>query len=218
MLIEIWSDVACPFCFVGKRHLEQALTHFAHADTVEVKWRSFQLAPDMPNDPGVGMDEMLATKYGKTIEEARAMNHRVTEMGAAAGLDFRLDIGRPTNTFDAHRLIHLAAAHGRQDAAKERLLTAYFTEGALISDHDTLTHLGAEVGLDAGKVADMLAGQDYGRNVQADIASAREFGLSGVPAFVFDRKLLISGAQPVGQLLSALVQQYELAEREQVRT
>jgi len=212
MLIEIWSDVACPFCYVGKRHLEAALAQFAHADEVEVRWRSFQLAPDMPTDLGLGMDEMLAEKYGKSIEEARAMQQRVTNMAAAAGLEFQLDRGRPTNTFDAHRLIHMAAAYGLQDAAKERLLAAYFIEGELISDHETLTRLGSEIGLDAGLVRDILAGDDLTESVNADIAAAREFGLSGVPAFVFDRELLISGAQPVEQLLAALEQQYAHAQ------
>ena len=208
MLIEIWSDVACPFCFVGKRHLEAALAQFPHADEVDVAWRSFQLAPDMPTDLDVGMDEMLASKYGKTVEEARAMNQGVTDMAAEAGIEFQLDRGRPTNTFDAHRLIHLAGSRDLQDAMKERLLRAYFCEGELISDHDALVRLGADVGLDAVEVGQMLEGDDFADAVHVDLAAAGELGLNGVPAFVFDRAVLVSGAQPVPAMLSALEQVY----------
>ncbi|WP_026909592.1 DsbA family oxidoreductase [Patulibacter minatonensis] len=209
MKVEIWSDVACPFCYIGKRSFEDALERFEHADDVEVTWRSFQLDPTMPPSVEGGLDALLAKKYGKTPEEARAMNQRVVEMAAGVGLEYRLDRAQPGNTLDAHRLLHLARDRGVGDAVKERLLRGYFVEGELLSDHPTLVRLGAEAGLDADEAERVLAGDAYATTVQAEAAEAQQLGLNGVPAFVLDRRLLVSGAQPPESLLGALQQAWE---------
>jgi len=193
--IEVFSDVVCPWCYIGKRRLEEALSTFAHADEVTVTYRSFQLDPSTPPHTDQTLDEMLATKYGRSLVEARAMNQRVSDIAATVGLDFQLEQAHPANTFDAHRLLHFAADHDRQSELKERLLRAYFTEGRKIGDHEELADLAAEVGLDRKAAADVLAGDDYAEAVDEDLALARGFGASGVPFFVFDRKYGISGAQ-----------------------
>ncbi len=195
MQIEVFSDVVCPWCYIGKRRLEEALSTFAHADEVTVTYRSFQLDPSTPQHTDQTLDEMLATKYGRSLVEARAMNQRVSDIAATVGLDFQLEQAHPANTFDAHRLLHFAADHDRQSELKERLLRAYFTEGRKIGDHEELADLAAEVGLDRKAAADVLAGDDYAEAVDEDLALARGFGASGVPFFVFDRKYGISGAQ-----------------------
>lgn len=209
MKVEIWSDVACPFCYIGKRQLETALERFEHRDEVEVEWRSFQLDPSMPERIDGNMDEFLAQKLGRTPEQAREMNARVISMAESVGLDYDFDRAQPSNTFDAHRLIHLGAAHGRQDAVKERLLSAYFTEGARLSDHETLVRLGEQVGLDGDEIRATLAGDAYAAAVRAEAAEAQQLGLGGVPAFVFDRAFLVSGAQPAEALHQALQQAWE---------
>jgi predicted DsbA family dithiol-disulfide isomerase len=209
MKVEIWSDVACPFCFVGKQTFEDALSRFEHRDGVEVTWRSFQLDPTMPAETQGGLDELLARKYGKTIEEARAMNARVIAMAEDVGLHPDFERARPSNTFDAHRILQLAASHGLADAAEERLFRAYFEEGELLSDHPTLVRLAAEIGLDGAEAERVLAGDAYADAVTAEITEARELGLNGVPAFVLDRRLLVSGAQPPEAILGALQQAWE---------
>jgi len=193
--IEVFSDVVCPWCYIGKRRLEEALSTFAHADEVTVTYRSFQLDPSTPQHTDQTLDEMLATKYGRSLVEARAMNQRVSDIAATVGLDFQLEQAHPANTFDAHRLLHFAADHDRQGELKERLLRAYFTEGRKLGDHEELADLAAEVGLDRKAAADVLAGDDYAEAVDEDLALGRGFGASGVPFFVFDRKYGISGAQ-----------------------
>jgi predicted DsbA family dithiol-disulfide isomerase len=193
--IEIFSDVVCPWCYIGKRRFEEALSTFPKADQVDVTYRSFQLDPSAPHHTDQTLDEMLATKYGRSLVEARAMNQRVTDVAATVGLDFQLQQAHPANTLDAHRLLHFAADHGVQAELKERLLRAYFTEGRRLGDHEELADLAAEVGLDRQAAADVLAGDDYADAVDADLALARGFGASGVPFFVFDRKYGISGAQ-----------------------
>ena len=153
MHVEIWSDIACPWCYVGKRRFEAALAAFEHRDQVQVTWRSFELDPAAPAERPDSGAEHLAAKYGMSVEQATAMNRQMTGTAAGEGLDFRFDRQRGGNTFDAHRLVHFAAAHGRQDAMKERLMRAYFTEGELMSDRATLERLAAEVGLPADEVA-----------------------------------------------------------------
>ena len=204
MLIEIWSDVVCPWCYVGKRNLEAALTAFAHADDVTIEWRSYELDPTTPARVELSMDEVLERKYGMTNEQASKANLRMTELAATVGLEYHLDRVQIGNTFDAHRLIHLAADEGRADEMKERLLRAYFTEGRAISDPTTLTALAVEVGLDRGRVADVLEGDDYGAAVRADEDRAMELGSTGVPFFVFDGRLGVPGAQPPDVLLRLL--------------
>ena len=141
MHVEIWSDIACPWCYVGKRRFEAARAAFEHRDEVEVTWRSFELDPGAPRERPGDRAEHLAAKYGSSVEQARAMQENMTQVAAGEGLDFRFDIARDGTTFDAHRLLHLAAASGRQDALKERLMRAYLTEGELMSDAETLTRL-----------------------------------------------------------------------------
>jgi len=204
MVVEVWSDLACPWCFIGKRHLEAALAEFEHRDDVEVVWRSFQLAPDMPARVEGGLTELLASKYGVSADEAAAMNARVTGVAAAAGLEYDLDHAQPSNTFDAHRVTQLAADRGVQGDVVERLFGAYFAEGRRLSDPETLAALGAEAGLAAEDVTSLLAGDAYADEVRRDVADAQRFGLSGVPAFVIDRAYLVSGAQPPEAILGAL--------------
>jgi predicted DsbA family dithiol-disulfide isomerase len=202
--VEIWSDIACPWCYVGKRRFEAALEQFEHRDSVKVTWRSFELDPGAPHERAGDRAERLAEKYGMTVEQARAAEQQLTEVAAGEGLPFRFDIARSGNTFDAHRLVHLAETHGLQDALKERLLRGYFTEGELVSDHDTLVRLAAEVGLDAQEVRELLAGGRYADEVRADERIAGELGISAVPTFVIDRKRGASGAQRPDALLDLL--------------
>lgn len=204
MDIEIWSDIACPWCYVGKRRFEAALDRFEHRDDVRIIWRSFELDPSAPSESEGDRAERLAQKYGMSVERAREMGRQMTETAAGEGLDFHLDIQRSGNTFDGHRVIHLAAEHGLQDAMKERLLSAYFTEGELMSDHEALIRLAAEVGLDPDETREMLAGDRYADAVRDDERMATSFGISAVPTFVVDRALGASGAHPPEALLQLL--------------
>jgi predicted DsbA family dithiol-disulfide isomerase len=209
MELEIWSDIACPWCYIGKRRFEAALAEFEHRDDVRVTWRSFELDPAAPPEREGDRAERLAEKYGMTVERAREMERNLTETAAGEGLDFRFDIARSGATFDSHRVVHLAAEHGLQDAMKERLLRAYFTEGELMSDHDTLVRLASEVGLDADEVRAMLAGDRFAAEVRDDERTATQFGISAVPTFVVDRALGASGAHPPEALLQLLHQGWE---------
>jgi predicted DsbA family dithiol-disulfide isomerase len=206
MDVEIWSDIACPWCYVGKRRLEAALEQFEHADEVTVTWRSFELDPGAPAERAGDNATNLAKKYGTSKEQAEAMLASMTQTAAADGLDFRFERARAGNTFDGHRLIHLAAHHGLQDAMKERLLRAYLTEGELISDHATLRRLGSEVGLDEAEVTDMLASDRFADEVRADEQTSASLGASAVPFFVVDRALGASGAHPPEAMLDFLRQ------------
>jgi predicted DsbA family dithiol-disulfide isomerase len=205
MRIDVWSDVVCPFCYLGKRRLESALTEFPHRDEVEVVWHSFELDPDATTS-AEPLVELLSRKYGMSVVDAQANQDRLTEQAAAEGLEFHLDQAQHGNTFDAHRLIHLAADRGVQDAAKERLLRGYFTDSVAISDHDTLIRLAVEVGLAETEVRKVLASDDYADAVRADEAQARAYGISGVPFFVLDGKYSISGAQPKAVFTEAIAQ------------
>ena len=202
--VEIWSDVVCPWCYIGKRKFEAALASFAHRDEVTVEWRSYELDPGAPVRRDLPMVELLQKKYSMTEEQARAANDRVTAAAAGVGLEYHLDQAASGNTFDAHRLIHLAAAHGRGDAMKERLMAAYFTEGAAIGETATLERLAADVGLDAGAVHSTLAGDAYADAVRHDERQAVDLGVNGVPFFVVDRTYGISGAQEPEVILGAL--------------
>ena len=209
MNIEIWSDIACPWCYIGKRRFEAALAAFEHRDEVQVTWRSFELDPTAPHERDGDLAAHLARKYGMDISQARARQQQMTEMAAAEGATFRFEIVRSGSTFDAHRIVHLAAEHGLQDAMKERLLRAYFSEGRLLSDHDTLVALAVEVGLPADAVAETLAGPRYAEQVRDDERTAGRLGISAVPTFVVDRALAASGAQPPDALLGLLRQGWE---------
>jgi predicted DsbA family dithiol-disulfide isomerase len=204
MHVEIWSDIACPWCYVGKRRFEAALAAFEHRDEVTVTWRSFELDPEAPPEREGERAVHLAEKYGTTRGRAIEMQDHMARVAAEDGLDFRFDIARDANTFDAHRLVHLAAAHGSQDAMKERLFRAHLTEGELISEHATLERLAADVGVPAEEARDALATGRYADEVREDEHLAARIGITAVPFFVVDRAIGVSGAQPpdvLGELL-----------------
>jgi len=204
--VEVWSDVVCPWCYVGKRRFEAALARFAHRDEVELVWRSFELdvsAPPSAAEQGT-YAQRLAIKYRCSVVEAQVMIDNMTATAAEEGLDFRFDLARPGNTFDAHRLLHLALEHGQQDELKERLDRATFTEGSPVSDHSALRALSTQVGLPEAEVDAVLTSNRYSDAVRADEAQARAYGVSGVPFFVIDGRYGISGAQPADAVLQTL--------------
>lgn len=209
MKVEIWSDIACPWCYVGKRRFEKALEQFEHADDVDVVWRSFELDPSAPRSRGIPQEEVLAEKYGVSVEQARTMNARLGTLAKAEGLDFRFDRVQMGNTFDGHRLVHLAAEAGKGQEMQERLMRAYFVEGESVGEHATLQRLGEEVGLDAASVRDTLRSDRYAREVRADEARARQLGIGGVPFFAIDERYGVAGAESPDVLLGALQQAYE---------
>jgi predicted DsbA family dithiol-disulfide isomerase len=210
MKVEIWSDVVCPWCYIGKRRFEAALAAFPHRDQVEVEWKAFELDPTSESAPAgtvVGPRDQatrLAAKYGTDVDSAQRMVDNVVAQAAADGLEYRLDRAIPANTVDAHQVIHLAGLRGVQDAVKERLLRAYFTEGEAVGDRDTLVRLAAEAGLDAAEVRAALDDDRYLGAVRADQAEAQALGIRGVPFFVVDRKYGVSGAQPAEVLHQVL--------------
>ena len=204
--VEVWSDIVCPWCYIGKRRFEAALARFAHRDEVELVWRSFELdgsAPPSTARRGT-YAERLATKYRCSVVQAQAMIDDMTTAAAKEGLDFRFDLARPGNTFDAHRLLHLAFEHGLQNDLKERLDRATFTEGSPVSDHSALRALSTQVGVPEGEVDAVLTSDRYADAVRADEAQARAYGISAVPFFVVDGRYGISGAQPPEALLQTL--------------
>ncbi|HEU4409262.1 MAG TPA: DsbA family oxidoreductase [Polyangiaceae bacterium] len=202
--VNVWSDVVCPWCYVGKRRLEAALARFAHRDAVAITWRAFELNPasERVYEPDVYVNG-LAAKYGLTAERARAMMAQTTEVARADGLDFRFDRLHHGNTFDAHRLLRLARERGIQAAVKERFLHAFWTEGEPIGDPKALARLAVEAGLDAAEVASVLEGDAYAREVRADQVEARERGQRVVPFYVIGGHN-ISGTQPPEKLLEVL--------------
>ncbi len=206
--LDIWSDIACPWCWIGKRHLEAALADFAHANQVEIRWRSFELDPSaervLPPDPP--FIERLARKYGTTKDGAQQMVDRMTSVAAGDGLDMRFDRIRPGNTFDAHRLLHLAHESGHQNALKERLFRAYLHEGRAIGERDVLCELAVEQGLDEPAVVALLEGDAMADRVRADEAAARSIGVTGVPFFVAGQRFGVSGAQPA-EILHGMLDQ-----------
>ena len=196
MKVEIWSDVVCPFCYIGKRKFENALKDFAHRDEVEVVWHSFELTPDFQPIPGESIHASLAKKKGVSLEEGKAMNDYMTKAAQEVGLNYDFDSTIPANTFLAHQLIHLGAHHGRQDATKERLMAAYYLEGQNVGDLDTLVKLGTDVGLDADESRAALTAGTYAEAVRLDEYQAQQINVRGVPFFVFEDKYAVSGAQP----------------------
>jgi predicted DsbA family dithiol-disulfide isomerase len=204
MDIEIWSDIACPWCYVGKRRFEAALAAFEHRDEVAVTWRSFELDPTAPAQRSVDSATHLAQKYGMSRDEALASQRKLAEVAAGDGLDMRADLVRGGNTFDAHRLVQLAKDNGVQDAMKERLMRAYHTEGESIGDTDALARLALEVGLPEAEVRDVLATDRYAVEVREDERTATALGINAVPFFVVDRRMGAAGAHPpeaLGELL-----------------
>ncbi len=209
MRIEIWSDVVCPWCYIGKRRLETALDRFGHREDVEVVFHSFQLDPAAPRVPEESVAQSLGSKYGGGPEAGRRMIERVEAVAAEEGLLFRLGEAQRVNTVDAHRLLHLALTDGGpvlQSTLKEELLAAYFLQAENVADHDLLRRAADRAGLDAGRVDRVLAGDEYADAVEHDIREAASLGATGVPFFVIDRKYGISGAQPVETFLQVLEQ------------
>ena len=196
MKVEIWSDVVCPFCYIGKRKFEKALEGFDAKEKVEIVWRSFQLDPDMKYVPGQSVHEYLGKRKGGSAAEGKRMNDAMTAMAKEVGLEYDFDRAIITNTMDAHRLIHLAKEHGMQGQMKERLFKAYYTEGENVGDMDTLVQLGVEVGLPADEIRSILQSDTYKQEVKMDQALAAQVGARGVPFFVFNDKYALSGAQP----------------------
>ena len=211
MKIEIWADVACPWCYVGKRRFERALTQFEGRDDVEVIWRSFELDPRAPREQKLSGPEVLARKYRVTVEQANAMNDRLKGEARKEGLELHPEKIRMVNTFDAHRLAHHAGSEGKQAEMVERLFHAYHVEGAVLSDPDTLTALAGETGLGSAAVQSVIEGDAYSDAVRADEERASSFGISGVPFFAIDETYGVSGAQPVELFLSALREASEAA-------
>jgi predicted DsbA family dithiol-disulfide isomerase len=206
MLVEVWSDIVCPWCYIGKRRLERALASFAGRDSVEVRFRSFELDPGRAQRTDETLEQMLAGKYGVGLDQARGMNDRVTRLAADEGIAFRLDLARPGNTFDAHRLSHLAREQGLEAAVMERFQAGYFCEGAAIGDAEVLAGLAVDAGLDEDAVRSTLASEAYAEAVRDEEAVAAHLGIRGVPFFVLDRRFGVSGAQDPPVLLGALEQ------------
>jgi predicted DsbA family dithiol-disulfide isomerase len=196
MKIEIWSDVVCPFCYIGKRKLERALEKFPYRDKVEVEWKSFQLNPDLQTNPSISTLEHLAQSKGWSMAQTHQITSNVVEMAKAEGLNFDFDKAVVANTKNAHQLIHLAKEFGKQDQIKESLLKAYFSEGKNVDDPDTLIEVGTASGLDLVVITAMLESNRYEIAVNQDINESKLLGVRGVPFFVIDRKFGISGAQP----------------------
>ena len=196
MKIEIWSDIACPFCYIGKRKIEKAIAKFEHGDQIDVDWKSFLLNPDQVTDPNKSSQEYLAEAKGWTLEQTKEITSNVSNMAAQEGLEYHLDKTVVANSKKAHRLLHLAKASGKGNELKERLLKAYFTDTLNIDDNSVLLSLGKEVGLDETAIQTVLSTDKYESEVDHDIYESRQLGVRGVPFFVIDRKFGISGAQP----------------------
>ncbi len=208
MKVEIWSDVMCPFCYVGKHRLEQAIALMPQRDKIEVEWRSYQLQPDAKYVPGKDLVTSIAELKGVPREQMAAANKHITQMGESMGLKFDFDNAKIANTYDALRLIKLAGKHGKANEAEESLFRAFFTEGKVVSDHRTLAAIGISLGLDKEEIDEMLISDNLADEVDADLAEAREIGIQGVPFFVLDRRFAVSGAQPVEAFTNALGQAY----------
>jgi predicted DsbA family dithiol-disulfide isomerase len=211
MKVEIWSDFMCPFCYIGKRRFESALEQFPNKDQVEVVYRSFELDPNASYKPGVSMDELLASKYGMSIEQAKAANANVTQQAASVGLTYHMDRVVPANSFDAHRLVHFAAQHGKMKEMTERLFRAYFTDAENLEDKNLLADLAAEVGLEREQAVAALESDAFQSEVRADESAATNLGIRGVPFFVLGGKYAVSGAQPLEVFTDALDKAYREA-------
>lgn len=204
MKVEIWSDVMCPFCYIGKRKFEKALEQFPQKEKVEVEWKSFQLNPTMKTDPQKNINQYLSEAKGWSIEYAKKVNESVTARAKGVGLTYNFDKAIVANSFDAHRFSHLAKKHRLQDKAEERLFSAYFTEGKNTADHNTLIQLGIDIGLNADEVKQMLNSNVFTDDVRRDIYDAQQVGVQGVPFFVLDNQYAVSGAQESDLFLQAL--------------
>ncbi len=203
MKIEIWSDVMCPFCYIGKRHLEQALAEFPELN-VEIEWKSFQLDPTIEPQPGKDVYTYLAERKGMSVEQSRALHQDVANRAAAVGLDYRFDKAIISNSWKSHQLIQLAKTKQIGDQAEEKFFQAYFTEGKDLNDVDILLALAEEIGLNRDEVHETILEDKFDVAIQKDIQEAAQIGVRGVPFFVFDRKYAISGAQPVESFIQTI--------------
>jgi predicted DsbA family dithiol-disulfide isomerase len=204
MRIDVWSDVVCPWCWLGNVRLQKALAQWPHPGEVEIVQRSFELDPTTPKDLDIPTDEMLAKKFGVGPAQIDAMHERLRALGQADGIEFRFDRARTSNTFDAHQLVHLARVHGKEGAMTDRLFRANFHDGVRVGDRKELVRLAADVGLDAAEAEEALADQRLASAVRGDEDEARAIGISGVPFFLADREFGVSGAQPVEVLARML--------------
>ena len=202
--VDIWSDLVCPFCYIGKRHLETALARFPDRDRVQVRWHAFQLDPNPIRDKSKSLHQRLAEKYGQDLAWARGATERTSAMARAAGLNFNYDKAIPANTLKAHRLVKLAETKGLADRAEERFMSAYFVEGKDLDDPATLAALAAEIGLDAAEASKAIDLDTFNEAVRRDESAAMDMGVGGVPFFLFNGEIPLSGAQPVEEFLSAL--------------
>jgi len=218
MKVEIWSDVMCPFCYIGKRKFEKALSEFSDRDKIELEWKSFQLAPDMKTTPGKNIHQYLAEHKGFSLEDAKRMNDLVTALAAKVGLTYNLDTSIVANSFNAHRFSHFARTKGKQNEAEEKLFHAYFTDGKNIDDIDTLVQLGNEIGLEPMDVRTSLETGAFAEDVKADIEEAHQLGVNGVPFFVFNRKYAVSGAQESQAFTEVLTKSFEEWSKENTNT
>lgn len=211
MKIEIWSDVACPFCYIGKRKFEEALAQFENRDQVEFVWKSYQLDPtpqsELPADKD--MYQYLADRKGISYRESEKLHENVTNMAESVGLKYNFEIAKISNTFDAARLIHMASIIGKMNEAKEKLFEAHFVLGLDVAKEEVLVQIGQEIGLEGEAVVQMLRSNLYADDVNSDIEEAREIGVTGVPFFVLDRKYAVSGAQDVSVFLEYISKAYD---------
>lgn len=195
MKIEIWSDIMCPFCYIGKRKFEAALDQFPEKDQLEIEWKSYQLSPNMATDPSKNMHEFLAAHKNISVEQAKAMNDQVSDYAKSVNLDYKMDKAIPANSFKAHRLLHLAKKHGVQNEMEEFIFSAYFTEGLNIDDNQVLLKLAEKAKIPTEETLKVLEGNEFAENVRLDIYEAQQIGVNGVPFFVFNNKYAFSGAQ-----------------------
>ncbi|MDQ0484736.1 DsbA family oxidoreductase [Guptibacillus hwajinpoensis] len=205
MQVEVWSDFVCPFCYIGKRRLENALSSFPYRDQVEVIFRSFELDPNAKEADGESMAELLSAKYNVSLEQAKGMCENMRQQAAGEDLTYDFDKMIPTNSFDAHRLVHYATENEKMNEMSERLFYAFFTESKNIGDHETLASLGEELGFDGEDIKRMLSSEEYTKEVRNDESMGSQLGIQGVPFFVFDGKYAVSGAQPSEMFEKALV-------------
>ena len=208
MKIEIWSDVMCPFCYIGKRHLEKAMETLPFKSEIEIEWKSYQLNPEYHNTTNESLYDYLGRAKGMTVAQAKQMTGNVLEMASQAGLKLDFEHSIPANSFDAHRLLHFAKAKGLQNEAEEALFHAHFMEGKDIANKQVLSTIGQNLGFLTPEVDDVLAGDDYAEAVQYDVYESQQIGIRGVPYFVFDKKYALSGAQPIETFKAAIMQSF----------
>lgn len=208
MQVEIWSDVMCPFCYIGKRKFEGALEQFQDKENVEIVWKSFQLSPELKTQPGKNIHSFLSEHKGIPVEDAKRMNDHVSQMAKQVGLVYNFDKSVVANSFNAHRFSHFAKQYGKQGEAEEKLFYSYFTDGKNIDDYETLIQIGSEIGLDKEQLKNALESNKYADEVRNDIYEAQQVGVRGVPFFLFNWKYTVSGAQNSKAFLETLEKSY----------